>query len=115
MGRPGHHSVMKTLFCIVSWHREGRDLSFWDGTAFGASARAEFFESRKDAFASLKNARSSHARMPDAAEFFKPNILNVEAYNKKFGKSIGPKPKPNLKTVKTSLDWKTGILTRTEC
>lgn len=94
------------MFCIVSWHHEGRDLGFWDGHAFGTSENAVFFETRRRSAIALGKVKE-----PAGPGFLKPNVLDVEAFNAKFGKSIGPKPKVQM-TV--GLDSKTGILERVE-
>jgi hypothetical protein len=89
------------MFCIVSWHNEARDLAFWDGEAW--SGQPKFFKTRPEATMALTGL----LRPGDA--FREPNVLDVAAFNEKFGKSIGPKLKVE---VSTSFDPETGILTR---
>lgn len=98
--------VEPPLFCIVSWHYEGRDLSFWDGSDWGAGQQPSFFKTRKEAAAAIRKMKYQ-----TADGFLKPNVLDVSAYNKRFGKSLGPRPEIR---VTAKLDRKTGILERVE-
>jgi hypothetical protein len=94
------------MFCIVSWHHEGGSLGFWNGSSWGVSEDASFFLTRKEATLALRKVKG-----PLGVGCLKPNVLDVEAFNEKTGKAIGPKP-----TVRMSvkLDKKTGILERIE-
>jgi hypothetical protein len=92
------------MFCIVSWHREAQDLYFWDGLAWGGTRAAQFFKTRAEAAAALDGVSEP------TVGFLAPNVLDVVAYNKKFGKSVGPQLEVK---VSTSFDPETGILTRT--
>lgn len=94
------------MYCIVSWHHEGRDLAFWGGTTWGGSQEATFFKAREEAEAELRKVKVSMG-----AEFLPPNVLDVAAFNERFGRSIGPRPKAPTATAK--LDTKTGIVERT--
>lgn len=98
-----------SMFCIVSWHNEGRDLGFWGGDVWGwgVSEHTQFFDTRKKAAAALRKVRESMG-----PGFLKANILDVDAFNKKFGKSVGPRPK--IETTTAKLDPKTGIVERVE-
>lgn len=91
------------MFCIVSWHREAKDLSFWDGYAWGVSDAAKFFPTRIEAALAMPLSKPGDG-------FLKPNVLDVAAFNQKFGRSIGPRPTIQ---VSTSFDLETGILTGT--
>jgi len=100
--------MSSNLFCVVSWHQDAKDLVFWDGDGWGFGDNAKFFETRK-------SARYLMARVPRPPDdgFLMPNVLDVDAFNKKFGRSLSPKPKPSSK-VPTSPDPETGILSSTE-
>lgn len=95
------------MFCIVSWHHEGQDLRFWDGAAWGVSNEALFFQVRKEAAAALRKMKRV-----TSDGFLKPNVLDVSAFNKRFGKSVGPRPQPLIQAP-ARLDRKTGIFERT--
>lgn len=94
------------MFCIVSWHHEVRDLCFWDGLSWGPSAGGAFFHTRKEAATAMRKVKAGAG-----TGFLKPNVLDVDAFNARFGKSIGPKPAIQV-TVKA--DRRTGILERME-
>lgn len=96
------------MFCIVSWHHDGRDLGFWNGSGWGASADASFFSTRKEATLALRKVKGTLG-----VGFLKPNVLDVEAFNERFGKAIGPKPEPTIR-MSVKVDKKTGILERAE-
>lgn len=96
------------MLCLVSWYKDGQSLCFWDGTSWGTSEQAQFFEIQKKAETALRKVKGSPGK-----GFLKPNILDVAAYNRRFGKSLGPRPEI-YKDVDVKLDRGTGILERTE-
>lgn len=62
-----------SLFCIVSWHQEGRPLCFWNGHAWGSGGKdIEFFKTRKAAMAALREVKDM------GPGFMKPNVLDVD-------------------------------------
>lgn len=92
------------MYCVVSWRQEGRDLGFWDGGTWGLSRDAMFFETRQGAEQEFRKVKVSVE-----AGFLPPNVLDVAAYNERFGASVGPRAKVPPPTLTVKIDPKTGI------
>ena len=77
-------SLLPTSFAVVSWSQDREALVFWSGQAWTSSVFAEYHGTRG-------GAREAMAGAPlPPYGFGDPEILDVQAFNQAFGRSIGP-------------------------